>query len=84
MSWLATNCPRLARARDQHNAHVRQQAVDRRRHAELLCRAEQLLAHRELQLIRAEATGDAKYIRKRHGKLVAARAAVESIRRAAV
>lgn len=83
MSWLTANCPRLAKARDDHNRWLHERCHDRLVHADLLYRAEKLLAHRELQAIRAGATSDARYIRKREGKLLAARALVDQLRRAA-
>lgn len=61
--------PRLALARDQHNAEVRRQqmhalnvVIDRHE-------LERLIAHRELQLQRAFRTRDGKYIAERQRKL---------------
>lgn len=73
MSWFAEHCPRLARARDEY---VR---IERRKLASLASarlRLERLVAHRELQLVRAQRTGDGRYIARRTGKLERAREAL--------
>ena len=75
--------PRLARARDGLLAQWAAEAVERRRLADLTLHAEWLVAHRELQLIRAEATGRARYIVKRQEKLAWARANLKRLRDAA-
>jgi hypothetical protein len=69
---LHSIAPRLARARDQWIAEAarlrdEQQAANRR-----WLKARWLLEHRDLQLVRAYATGDAKYIAHRSRKLKAA------------
>lgn len=77
---LSEIAPRLARARDQRVARLRYEAAERARYRRLSLKAERLIAHRELQLVRAYATGDGRYIAARQRKLAAARrelAAVE-------
>lgn len=62
--------PRLARAFDQHRAlaPARHQARER------LLKAERLVSHRELQLLRADTTGNPRYAEHRARKLDLARA----------
>jgi hypothetical protein len=64
--------PRLARARDAYIVEqIRLRTARRRlRHDQLA--AERLVAHRELQLVRAQATGRGPYIAQRQRKLAAA------------
>ena len=73
MSWLRENCPRLARARDDL-LRLREDArqAERRRTTALL-EWERVLAHRELQLVRAYNTGNGRYITERQRKLDVAR-----------
>jgi hypothetical protein len=81
---LAARCPRLALARDQHNAMVREQ--DRKRLA-LACKihaTERLVAHRELQLQRAFVTGKGTYIASRQRKLAAAERSLTHLKHLAV
>lgn len=66
---LADVCPRLARARDQYLAERAARAARLRRLAREQHRTERLLAHRELQLIRAGATNDGRYVKRRADKL---------------
>lgn len=83
MSWLRDHCPRLAVARDERIAELRQEREDRRAARRQLLAAERMVAHRELQLIRAEATGDRRYIKRRTDKLARGRAQLQRIRRRA-
>lgn len=69
MSWLAENCPRLHRATQQERAIARAREARRRAKSTQLLHLQRLVAHRELQLIRAEAKGQSRYIRVRRGKL---------------
>lgn len=64
--------PRLARARDQLVEDRRREKAERKRRGYLSLRAERLVAHRELQLVRAMSTGNGKYIMARRRKLKAA------------
>ena len=68
--------PRLARARDAFLASQREHARRERRRLAGLERAEQIVIHRELQLLRAGATGDRRYVARRQHKLDQARALV--------
>lgn len=69
---LATRCPRLARARDGYLVdRARAAAWERRMDYERL-RLDRLVAHRELQLVRAYTTRDWRYIRERQRKLTEA------------
>lgn len=80
MSALASIAPRLARARDQRVSELR--AIERRRRIAQgqLLGVERLVAHRELQLVRAQATGNGRYIAARHRKLAAAERALARLR----
>lgn len=71
---LADRCPRLALARDQRLQQLRDESHMRLVRLQQRYRLERLVAHRELQLIRAEAKGAGKYIAVRQRKLVEARA----------
>lgn len=75
---LHSICPRLARARDQLLAL--REAQHRRRIwiADERLKLERLVAHRELQLLRAGQTNDSRYIKRRQDKLDRAR---EDLRR---
>ncbi len=64
--------PRLARARDQLREERRKERIARDRHRRESLKAERLVAHRELQLERANATGKGRYIMARRRKLRAA------------
>lgn len=70
---FATRCPRLALAHRQRAAELVAERAARRRAVRELQRAEALVAHRELQLLRAGAGGNRRYISLRTQKLVAAR-----------
>lgn len=79
---LASLAPRLALARDQHNAMVadRERQILRLQHE--LLPLERLVAHRDLQLIRASAIGRGRYIDARRRKLTAAQRALTRTREA--
>lgn len=76
MTALADFAPRLARAHAQRREELRRGAAAERHRVTMLDKAERLVIHRELQLIRAGRTGDARYIKRRQDKLDAARAQV--------
>lgn len=73
MSWLADNCPRLARARDDLLRHREQARQAEIRRTTALLEWQRVLAHRELQLQRAFHTRSLSYIRERERKLEVAR-----------
>ena len=68
MSWFTENCPRLALARDKHELAWRERKADELKRARDLARLESLVAHRELQLIRAGSIGRGRYIDVRRRK----------------
>jgi hypothetical protein len=72
--------PRLALARDQHEAIAAAAAEQERWLADRLLHKQRLVAHRELQLARAQATGRRGYISERWRKLDEARAELEQVR----
>lgn len=75
MTFLHEIAPRLARARDAWVATERTRVrLETKR-----LQADRLLAHRELQDVRAANTGNRKYIRHRRRKLEAARAKREQL-----
>ncbi len=69
---LVDVAPRLALARDQWLAEQACLRAERRRREKRIDRAERLLIHRELQFLRAAASGSKRYARKRSRKLDAA------------
>jgi hypothetical protein len=73
---LADVCPRLALARDQHNAAVRQRQMHELNRIIDRHELERLVAHRELQLLRAFHTRRGRYIAERQRKLAWAVAAL--------
>jgi len=73
---FAAVAPRLERAHREQRDYVRG-LLDR------LIRAESKVAHRELQLVRAQAVGDGDYIVRRMRKLKYAEADLARLRRAA-
>jgi hypothetical protein len=80
MGWLADNCPRLSRA---HRAAVEEALAESRRRRRLRAqvhRAEALVAHRELQLVRAWRTGSGGYIDVRQRKLTQAQQLLTRLR----
>jgi hypothetical protein len=70
---LASVAPRLAKARDERVLELRAEAWARRRRMRQELALDRLIAHRELQLVRAYGTGNARYIRARERKLAEAR-----------
>jgi predicted transcriptional regulator len=79
VTWLADHCPRLARAQEAARRFAGyDRAIERSRTTALL-EAQRVLAHRELQLIRAMATNDAGYIAERARKLDASRRRVAAL-----
>ncbi len=74
--------PRLAKARDERREELRVAAVRRRRVADLILKAERLVAHRDLQLVRAYDTRSSRYIAERQRKLKAAQSQLEHLRHA--
>lgn len=80
MSWLRENCPRLYwAATEQRQLLVgrERRARQKRRQLENL---ERLVAHRELQLLRAGTTRDRRYVDARAAKLAAADHALKHVR----
>lgn len=86
MGYLQDNCPRLALAVAQYNMVVREREARRQRKIAQVHRLEGLVAHRDLQLVRASATGrlgrrgQAKYIHERSVKLTASQRALAHVR----
>lgn len=75
------DCPRLAKAHAQRRLELSLIAAARQRLAGLRLDADRLLAHRELQLVRAGAIGRAQYIQARQRKLVQIKARVKALAR---
>jgi hypothetical protein len=75
--------PRLARARDHLVAQLRRERDERRWHRERELHLEWLVAHRDLQLVRAGNTRNGRYIRQRQQKLEQAERLLAEHRRAA-
>lgn len=73
---LAVLAPRLRRAHalQRERDRLRRQAQDEE------LQLERLVAHRELQLVRAASTGRRRYIDKRQAKLQSAQAALRATR----
>lgn len=78
---LSDVAPRLARARDAHNAWVREIDRERLRLVGERLDLERLVAHRELQLIRAgrARTNRRRYLEVRTAKLESARHALRCV-----
>lgn len=76
---LHSVAPRLARARDQFIAEREAAARAERRHRAAQLRLERLVAHRELQLLRAGARGGRAYIAHRARKLAAAKRGLDDL-----
>lgn len=76
---LSDVAPRLARARDQLVERRRLERKERTLARNAVYNVERLIAHRELQLVRAQRTGNARYIGERHRKLVAAKRALPRV-----
>lgn len=70
---LATIAPRLALAYRQRRDELVAERIARHHARERLQRAEWLVAHRELQALRAGHTGSRRYIKRRTDKLERAR-----------
>lgn len=83
MTRLADIAPRLALARDQWVAEQAERERRIRYVQNELFRAERCLAHRELQLIRAAAIGNAKYLRHRQRKLEDIQRKIKQLKREA-
>lgn len=81
MSWLAANCPRLAKARDEYLAERERAWQTERRRLSQQLQLERLVAHRELQYLRVAATGDRRRVAERARKLAAAERDLERVRR---
>jgi hypothetical protein len=79
MTWFDENCPRLAKATSDFYRHREYERQIERNRTTALLGAQRLLAHRELQLVRAFNTRDPKYIRRREQKLRAARSMVNRL-----
>lgn len=75
--------PRLCLARDQILAERAAASVAHSKYLSDKLRAESKLAHRELQLVRAQATGDGRYIMRRQDKLERARQDLDRVKRRA-
>lgn len=75
--------PRLARARDALVAQMRQERIDRHLHRKRDLELERLVAHRDLQLVRAMNTRNGRYIKERQRKLREAQRLLDQHRRAA-
>jgi hypothetical protein len=73
MTTLAQVAPRLAKAHRERQREIEVEARKERHRQTMLLKAERLEAHRDLQLIRAYATGDRRYIERRERKLDQAR-----------
>lgn len=79
---LASRCPRLALAHAQRRAELEAGREARRRARRRHLDAEWAVAHRELQLVRAQFTGNSRYIREREILLAIARARLVRAERA--
>lgn len=80
---LADIAPRLALARDAYEAEQARLRAARRRRENDAFRLRRLVAHRELQLARAQASGNGSYIDLRQRKLDQARRLLERTEQAA-
>lgn len=78
---LATRRPRLALARDQHNAWHAEREQRLHKLTSTRHRLERLVAHRELQLLRAGAKNKRPYVAKRAAKLADAQASLAAVTR---
>ena len=79
MSVLAERCPRLHRAAQAERVLLAARARREIEKRKQLARLEWLVEHREMQLLRAGATGNPKYFAYRARKLDTARAALEHV-----
>lgn len=73
---LNSIAPRLARARDQHEHLAGIAYQQHRKRVQKRLELERLVAHRELQLVRAQHRGNARYIAERQRKLSSAQRAL--------
>jgi hypothetical protein len=80
-SRFATSFTRISAAEFERKAaeHERREREGRRHKLRLEARAERNLAHRELQLVRAQSTGRRGYIAEREAKLESARAELVAV-----
>lgn len=78
---LASICPRLALARDQRRAEMTRERDERHFVRDKLESAERCVAHRELQLARSYACGDAHYMMVRQRKLDEAKKRLAGLQR---
>lgn len=78
---LAARCPRLARAHRERRVEMRVERDLRRAARRRHLNAEYAVAHRELQLVRAQRTNDAAYIKRRERLLTEARGRLERAER---
>jgi hypothetical protein len=74
---LASRCPRLALAHRQRRRELELEGAERRHVRRLLQAYERLVAHRELQLVRAQATSSQGYMWARERKLKFAQARLQ-------
>jgi hypothetical protein len=72
-SLFALVAPRLERAHRERRIELVQERLARSRARVAELKAERLVAHRELQYVRAGAVGDRRYLRRRADKLACAR-----------
>lgn len=79
MSWLRDNCPRLALARDQFLREKRRREIRYMQLVDDRLRAERLVSHRDLQLIRSYQRRDLRYIKRRQDKLDSAKRLLERV-----
>lgn len=77
---FAAVAPRLERAHRLERAARAEARRARHRAREAELAAERLVAHRDLQLVRAYSVGDGRYIRRRERKLEQARAQLRRAR----
>jgi hypothetical protein len=71
---LDSRCPRIALAHRQRRRELAMECAERAHVRRLLQSYERLVAHRELQLVRAQASSSQAYMRARERKLKFARA----------
>lgn len=80
---LGSVAPRLALAHRERRAELAAERAARRHARNAVLRWEWIVAHRELQLVRAGATGDGRYIDRRRHKLAVAEKRLRSARQRA-
>lgn len=74
VTTLAVIAPRLAKAHRERTREIEAERAQEQHRRTMLLRAQRLVAHRELQLVRAGWTHSPRYIAERERKLEAARA----------